>query len=153
MTANITEALEIVTWPETHYVYVEKVGPFMQNAQKAWQELHTFAADVSKHNQITGAFAQYKIGPEIYRAGFRIAGAPIELPAGLTYTKFEGGRYARFVVKGSYSQLPEASGRAWSDFGKSGLPARDAFAVENYVNDPTSTPEDQLITEILIPTV
>jgi predicted transcriptional regulator YdeE len=147
-----TDVMEIISFPETHYVYVEKIGPFMQNAHQAWKELHTFAADLSKHNQITGAFALYKIGPQIYRAGFRIAADPVELPQGLTHIKFEGGRFARFVVNGSYSQLPEASTRAWSDFGKSGLLSRDAFAVENYVNDPASTPEAELITEILIPT-
>jgi predicted transcriptional regulator YdeE len=146
------EVIDTVSWPETHYVYVEKIGPFMQNARQAWQELHTFAGDLSKYNQITGAFALYKMGPQIYRAGFRISREPIDLPAGLAYVKFEGGKFARFVVKGSYSQLPDASGRAWSEFGKSGLPARDSFAVENYLNAPGTTPEDQLITEILIPT-
>src|ERR1039457_5502434 len=34
---NLTENPEIVTWPETHYVFVEKIGPFMENAGKAWQ--------------------------------------------------------------------------------------------------------------------
>jgi len=29
---------------------------------------------------------------------------------------------------------------------------REDFFVENYVNDPRTTPEDQLITEILAPT-
>jgi DNA gyrase inhibitor GyrI len=149
---STTEVLEIVTWPETHYVYVEKVGPFMQNAHQAWQELHALAPSLANRAQITGAFAMYKMGPQIYRAGFRIAAAPLEVPAGLTYLKFEGGKFARYVVKGSYAQLPQESGRAWSEFGKSGLPARDAFALENYANDPSTTPEAELITEILIPT-
>jgi len=25
---NLTEVPETVTWPETHYVFVEKIGPF-----------------------------------------------------------------------------------------------------------------------------
>jgi hypothetical protein len=29
---------------------------------------------------------------------------------------------------------------------------RPGFAIENYVNDPQTTPEGELITEILIPT-
>jgi hypothetical protein len=32
------------------------------------------------------------------------------------------------------------------------LPVREDFFLENYVNDPRKTPEDQLITEILAPT-
>jgi predicted transcriptional regulator YdeE len=150
---SASDVIDVVSWPETHYVYVEKIGPFMQTAQAAWQQVHSFAAALSAHNQITGAFSMYKMEPPTYRAGFRIATPPVELPAGLTYLNFEGGRFARYVVKGSYSQLPEATGHAWAEFGKSGLAARDAMAVENYANDPSSTPEDQLITEILMPTV
>ena len=30
---------------------------------------------------------------------------------------------------------------------------RDDYCIENYTNDPRTTPEDQLVTEILIPTV
>jgi hypothetical protein len=33
------------------------------------------------------------------------------------------------------------------------LPLRDDYFLENYVNDPRSTPEDQLITEILVPSI
>jgi effector-binding domain-containing protein len=29
---------------------------------------------------------------------------------------------------------------------------RDDFAIEHYVNDPRITPEDELVTEILVPT-
>jgi DNA gyrase inhibitor GyrI len=149
---SASDLIDVVSWPETHYVYVEKVGPFMQTAQQAWQEVHTFAAALSAHNQITGAFSMYKMDPPTYRAGFRIAAPAVELPAGLTYLKTEGGRFARYVVKGSYAQLPVETGKAWEEFGKSGLQPRSAMAIENYANDPKSTPEDQLITEILMPT-
>ena len=149
---SASEVIDIISWPETHYVYVEKVGPFMQTAQQAWQQVHTFAAALSAHNQITGAFAMYKMNPPTYRAGFRIAAPPVELPSGLSYVKTEPGRFARYVVKGSYAQLPVESGKAWAEFAKSGLAARDAMAIENYANDPKNTPEDQLITEILMPT-
>jgi DNA gyrase inhibitor GyrI len=33
------------------------------------------------------------------------------------------------------------------------LPLRDDYFIENYVNDPKKTPEEQLITEILVPAV
>ncbi len=32
------------------------------------------------------------------------------------------------------------------------IPVRDDYAIENYMNDPRVTPEDQLITHILVPT-
>ena len=148
---NLTENLEIVTWPETHYVFVEKIGPFMENAGAAWQQAHTFVPALSEHNKITGYTSLYKMGPKIYRAGFALAAPPQQLPDGLKYEKFAGGKYSRFVLTGPYTDLPQASGRAWAVAGEK-IQVRDDFAVENYVNDPRVTPADQLITEILIPT-
>ena len=149
---SFNENPEIVTWPETHYVFVEKVGPFMQNAGAAWQQAHLLVPKLTAKNKITGHMSLYKRGPKIYRAGFAIAAPPIELPDGLTYEKFAGGKYLRFVLNGSYMQLPEASGRVWSIVSEKNIELRDDFAIENYLNDPSVTPEDQLITHILIPT-
>jgi effector-binding domain-containing protein len=33
------------------------------------------------------------------------------------------------------------------------IPLRDDYCIEHYANDPRTTPEEQLVTEILIPTV
>jgi hypothetical protein len=59
----------------------------------------------------------------------------------------------RFVLTGPYTDLPQASGRAWEIVGEKKVEVRDDFAIENYVNDPSVTPADQLITHIMIPTV
>ena len=82
-----------------------------------------------------------------------LAAALQNLPEGLQYFKFNGGKYSRFVVTGPYSNLPEASGRVFQIVAEQKIGVRDDFNIENYVNDPRTTPEDQLITEILIPTV
>ena len=60
---NLSEHPELVNWPEMHYVFVERVGPFMQNAGAAWQEAHPLAPALSENNRITGYMALYKIGP------------------------------------------------------------------------------------------
>jgi DNA gyrase inhibitor GyrI len=151
-TMNLTEEPEIVDWPETHYVFVERVGPFMTNAPQAWQDLHKLEYAISAQNQIIGAMSLYKTGPKIYRAGFSLAAPPVELPEGLHCLEFGGGKYSRFILTGSYSNLPEATGRAWSMAAEKKIPLRDDFAIEHYANDPKTTPEEQLITEILIPT-
>jgi len=149
---NLTTEPEIVTQPETHYVFLEKVGPFSSTAREAWQEVHQFVPAISTHNRIAGAMALYRIGPQIYRAGFLLADAPQQLPPDLQYVQFGGGKYSRFVLTGSYSNLPEASGRVWSIVADRKIPLRDDFAIENYRNDPRTTPEDKLMTEILVPT-
>jgi DNA gyrase inhibitor GyrI len=149
---NLTTEPEIVTQPETHYVFLEKVGPFSSTAGQVWQELHQLAPAISKHNRIDGAMALYRIGPQIYRAGFLLATAPQQLPPDVQYMQFGGGKYSRFLLTGSYSNLPEASGRVWSIVADKQIPLRDDFTIENYMNDPKTTPEDKLMTEILIPT-
>jgi effector-binding domain-containing protein len=148
---NLTEEPEIVQWPLTHYVFIERTGPFMKIAPQAWQELHQLKFLISERNKIVGAMALYKM-PNVYRAGFVLAAAAEGLPKEVRYEEIPGGQYSRFVLTGPYSNLPQASGRVWEIVSRRSLFVRDDFAIENYVNDPMSTPEDKLITEILVPT-
>ena len=150
---NLDEHPELVNWPETHYVFVERIGPFQENAGAAWHEVHPLAPALLEKNKITGYMALYKIAPKIYRAGFSIAAAPVKLPEGLRYEKFPGGKYVLFILTGPYTDLPKASGRAWEIVGEKKIEFRDDFAIENYISDPRSTPEDQLVTHIMIPIV
>lgn len=148
---HLTQQPDTVYWPETHYVFVEKTGAFMQNAPQAWQEMHKLIPTVAEHNTITGFISLYKVGPQIYRAGVSVAAAPVGLPSGARYERFSGGKYSRFVLTGPYSNLPEASGRAMKLFAEKRIPMRDDYNIENYVNDPRETPEEKLVTEILFP--
>jgi effector-binding domain-containing protein len=150
---KLTEEPQVVTWPQKHYVFVEKVGPFQTNAPQAWQNLHAFIPTIAEHNQITGYVSLYKMGPKIYRAGVTVAAHPAVLPEGLGYTQFSGGKFSRFVLTGSYSNLGPATGRVMQIISETKLPLRDDYFIENYLNDPRTTPEAELITEILVPTV
>ncbi len=151
-TLNLTENPEVVEWPETHYVYVEKIGPFMDTAGPAWQTAHILVPAISEHNTVTKYMSLYQRGPQVYRAGFALAEAPENLPAGLEYTHFHGGKYARFVLVGPYSDLAAASGRVFEIVAEKNISLRDDFCIENYVTDPRTTPEDQTTTHILVPT-
>lgn len=149
---NLTETPETVYWPETYYVFVEKVGPFTTNALAAWQAAHALAPDLGKHNRISGYMSLYKVPQQVYRAGFALEAPPTELPDGLAYELFPGGKYAKFVLTGPYAQLGQASGRVFQIVAEQGIPLREDYYIENYVNDPRTTPEAELITEILVPT-
>jgi DNA gyrase inhibitor GyrI len=92
------------------------------------------------------------VGPKLYRAGVSLGAEPQNLPENLTYEEFKGGKYSRFVLTGPYANLPEASGRVFEMVAEKKIQMRDDFCIENYANDPRTTPEDQLVTEILIPT-
>jgi effector-binding domain-containing protein len=150
---NLTQEPEIVTWPETHYVFIEKIGPFQNTAPQAWQELHPLVPRISEHNKITGYMSLYQVGPKVYRAGLSLAAEATNLPTNIKYEKFKGGKYSRFVLTGSYANLPEASGRVFEIVAEKKIQMRDDYCIENYANDPRTTPEDQLVSEILIPTV
>jgi effector-binding domain-containing protein len=150
---KLTQEPETVTWRETHYVFIEKIGPFQDTAPKAWQELHPLVPAISEHNEIKGYMSLYKVGPKLYRAGVSLAAEPKNLPGTLTYEKFKGGKYSRFVLTGSYAKLPEASGRVFEIVSEKKIQVRDDYYIENYVNDPRTTPEDELVTAILVPTV
>jgi DNA gyrase inhibitor GyrI len=150
---NLTENPEIVTWPEIHYVFVERIGPFQNTAPQAWQDIHQFVPRILERNKITTYTSLYKAAPQIYRAGVSIAAPPDDLPAGLQYTKFKGGKYSRFLLTGPYTDLPAASGRVFQIVAERKISLRDDFCIENYLNDPGITPEPRLLTEILIPTV
>ena len=148
---HLTEREEMVGWAPTHYVFVERVGPIAQTAQAAWQSLHAERSALAAHNTITGAMALYQIGPQIYRAGFLLASAARQLPSALRYELFAGGRYRRFVLTGPYGDLPETTGRVWQIAAQEHFELRDDFAIEHYVNDPSVTPAEDLVTEILVP--
>jgi effector-binding domain-containing protein len=150
---NLIETPVIVTWPETHYVFLEKIGPFQNTAPAAWQTLQQFVPAISEHNKVTGYMSLYKVGPKIYRAGVSVAAAPQQLPDSVAYEKFKGGKYMKFVLTGPYSDLPKASGRVSEIIAEKKIQMRDDYCIENYANDPRTTPEDKLITEILVPAV
>jgi effector-binding domain-containing protein len=149
---QLTEKPDIVTWPETHYVFIEKIGPFQNTAPQAWQELHRLIPTIAEHNAIEKYFSLYCMERQIYRAGVSTASVPVDLPPGMQYEVFKGGKYSRFVLTGPYSNLAEACSRVFQIVKETEIHLRTEFNIENYVNDPRVTPEDQLITEIMFPT-
>jgi len=123
-----------------HYIFIEKIGPFQDTAGQAWQELHKLVPGISEHNKLRDNMSLYKVGPKLYRAGVSLAAEPKNLPEKLTYEKFKGGKYSRFVLSGSYSNLPEASGRVFEIVAEKKIQVRNDFCIENYANDPRTTP-------------
>jgi hypothetical protein len=150
---QLTLTPDKILWPETHYVFVEKTGPFAATAAEAWRQLQErLPALVALNFPVNGSLSLYKVDQKLYRAGVSIPARPDDLPLGLHYQHFHGGPYLRFTLTGSYSQLGEASARVWHFATENNIPLRNDFAIENYVNDPRTTPEADLITEILLPT-
>ena len=94
------------------------------------------------------------MGPKIYRAGVSLAAPPVKLPQDLSHMEFAGGKYSRFVLTGPYANLGHGNRSSHGDYcRRQSCRCGMTIFIENYVNDPRTTPEDQLITEILVPTI
>ena len=122
----------------------------------AWQELGQFIPELRQRYEVTGALSLYRFEPEMtYRTGLRLAAAPAagDLPSGLSYIKFIGGKYSRFILTGPYSLLPAANTRVFEIVEERKIQLRDDWFIENGVNTPETTLEEELITEILLPVV
>jgi hypothetical protein len=148
---QLDETPEIVTRAQMHYIFVEKMGAFLDTAPQAWQEMHRLVPEVCAHNEINGYMSLYKLQWQIYRAGVSLAAEPVELPKGLRYEAFPGGTYRRFVLTGGYSDLPKATLRTLSIVSEKKIRLRDDYNIERYVSDPRVTPQGEMVTEILYP--
>jgi AraC family transcriptional regulator len=155
---NLNKNFEIVTRPATHYVFLEKQGPFAEVAPPAWDEMFPLVARQIAQSEIVEFLGlsgkdRRKTGEEamIYQAGVAVSHAPKQAIEGLEYRKIESGKYARFLLTGPYAHIGQAFAEAFKTLAEKNIAVREEFCIENYLHDPKVTPEDQLQTEILIP--
>lgn len=150
---KLNENPEFVTLADTHYLYVEKTGPFHDTAEKAWQELRDRLLDIQELYDITAYMTLYRYMPNrVYRAGVAVGTKPTKLPRGIAYAKLGGGRYSRFVATGPWSELPTANGQVFDILSKQNIKLRDDFHIERYVNDLRTATDESLVTHILMAT-
>src|SRR5581483_11797715 len=155
---NLTPKFEIVKRPTTHYIYIEKHGPFAEIAPQTWEELFPLLYGQLDQKQIVSFMGlstidRTKKGEEamIYEAGVGVAMPPEKPLKALQHKKIKGGNYARFLLTGPYSQIWIAFNQVFKTLAEGNVELRPDFCIENYLNDPKVTPEDQLMTELLIP--
>lgn len=158
MELNMSLKPEMVVRPASHYVYLHVAGPFAEVAPPAWDEMFRLLAGKISHAQFTellglSGIDKTKQGEEsmIYEAGVCVADKPAKIPEGLQYKKLNGGKYAQFLMTGPYSQIWIAFTQVFRALSEGKISLREDFCIENYINDPKVTPEDQLQTQILIP--
>jgi len=155
---NLTQKFDIVKRPATHYVFLEKHGPFAEIAPPTWDEMFPLLYSQIDQQQIVSFMGlstidKTKNGEEamIYEAGVGVNSAPAKGLRGLQYKTIKDGKYARFVLTGLYSQIWIAFNHIFKTLAEAKVELRREFCIENYLNDPKVTPEDQLKTELLIP--
>jgi DNA gyrase inhibitor GyrI len=141
----------------THYVYLEKRGPFAEVAPPLWNELGPLIQRIEQQEirEYLGVSGVDKSRPGedamIYQAGVALAHNPDNPPSGLAHKSIKAGKYARFLLTGPYSQIWMAFDRIFKTLAEKQVELRPEFCIENYLNDPRVTPEDRLLTELLVP--
>jgi AraC family transcriptional regulator len=154
---NLSAEFEAVSRPVTHYVFLETHGPFAEVAPPLWNNLMPLLGKLDRQQvrEFLGmsGIDKSKSGEDtmIYQAGVALAQVPGKLPDGLRHRAIKAGKYARFLLIGPYSQIWMAFDKIFKHLAERRVRLRPEFCIENYLNDPRVTPEDQLRTELLVP--
>ncbi len=86
-----------------------------------------------------------------FEAGYPIAEAPKNPPTGdLAVTRSPDGKALKFVHRGSYDSMDSTYEAITNHLDEKQLDARDSF-IEEYAVNPVTTPEDQLVIDVLVP--
>jgi len=150
--------VEIRDVPELRVAGVSHLGPYNQIG-KAFERLSGIAGPAGLFQQPgAAAVGIYHDDPESTPLDQLRSDAAIVVPDGvkvppeLNEQRLPAGRYAVTVHKGPYEQLPDA----WMQLMGTWLPASghqlsEGPSYEYYLNDPSTTPKEQLPTEIRVP--
>ena len=86
-----------------------------------------------------------------FQAAVPLAAAPPNPPQGdLAVGKSPSGRALKFVHRGSYDSMDSTYEAITSHLDEKRLEAKDLF-IEEYATDPVTTPEDQLVINVIVP--
>jgi DNA gyrase inhibitor GyrI len=139
-------------------VYVEKNGIFKEVAMPTWYELIPIVDKNLSKESITEylGFSVIENNSDddskmIYWAGVGLTAVPTKLPKGLTYKKVKGGKYVKYILIGATHQVWDAFDKIFKDLAEKKIQLRDGACIENYLSNPEIVPENELVTELLIP--
>jgi len=154
---NLATEFDTVTRPATHYLFLEARGPYPEVAPPLWNDLMPILPRIAppsirEYLGLSGMDSG-RSGEDamIYQAGVSVATKPNQLPAKMQYRHVATGRYARFLLTGPYTQIWPAFDQIFKTLAAAKTNLRPEFCIENYLNDPRTTAEAELKTELFIP--
>jgi AraC family transcriptional regulator len=137
--------------------YIRHIGPYME-CGPAWQKVYALAGQQGLIGPNTMRIGIGHDNPKVTPAEKLRYDACLTIgdeaqPAGdLQVQVLPGGEYAIVTHRGSYTGLPDAYRQIFGEWiQSSGRKMRQAPCFEIYVNSPTSTADESLITEIYVP--
>ncbi len=85
-----------------------------------------------------------------FEAGYPVAAAPQTVPGDLAMRRSPDGKTLKFVHRGSYDSMTTTDEAIMNHLDEKRLDQRD-LVIEEYVTDPTTTADDQLIINLYVP--
>jgi len=154
MSINLDMNLEVITREATTiYSYASKDATFKDAAQVAWQEFLPIVSSTKEDLSQSEFLGVGEMDGEncLYKAAISIPTNKDAIVSGLTKEDIPSSKYAKFILKGSYDGIWIAFDKAFKFVNESEYEIGEAPSLELYLNDPSVTPESELLTEILIP--
>ncbi len=149
--------VEFKEMPPLRLATIRHIGPYDQIG-KAFERLGAIAGAAALFGRAGAAMvAVYYDDPETIAADELRSDAAIAIPdsasvpAGLVEQRIPGGTYISTLHIGPYDGLPDAWRRLKQERASSARPRRAGASYEIYLNDPTTTPKEELRTEIYVP--
>ncbi len=162
MNLNFSEKPEVVLRKETVAFIQTKVGgEFKEIAPAVWSDFTTTLGrareegqDLSKSEYFGISSVEQKDDGEVINTYSAAISSPVG--SGVSIDSLEKVvlpelKYAKFLLTGSYDGLWLAFEKAFNSLNEGGYELAEGPCLENYLNDPTITPEAELLTEVLIP--
>lgn len=154
---NLNKDYQIITRPNLHFAFLEDHGPFRETAPALWPVMFQKLMPQVQQEEISeflglATVDQDKLGKEtlVYRAGLGLK-TPRKDLKGVKFETIPGGKYASFILKGPYSAVWLAFNEVYKILSSEGIELRKGFSIDKYLNDPNVTPEEELLTELLVP--
>ena len=151
---------EIITTSMSLLLYIEKKGPFARTAPIAWKDFRRLTRNKMDENNVRGNVSLNLIdrakkgdAAHLYQAGVLLNSEPLSIPVGIEFRKIAPAVYARFILQGSYAQLPATYPIMFDILDDIGIERANDFCIEQYTKDSKGTPIEDLTTEILIPII
>jgi AraC-like DNA-binding protein/DNA gyrase inhibitor GyrI len=158
MPMNLSMKPEFITRPNMHLLYVEKSGIFKEVAMPTWFELIPLVDKKIDKEKITEYIGMSIMDANtqdeatmFYDAGVAVTEKPSVIPKGLNYKQVRGGKYAKFILIGATSGVWAAFDNIYKILADNKIQLRDGACIENYLSNPEIVPENELVTELLVP--
>lgn len=149
--------VDITSLQDLPIAFIRHTGPY-DDIGPAFERMIGWALLNGHLNDDTLSLGRYYDDPASVPADRLRSEACVTVPEdtktspGIERATIPAGKYAKTLFKGPYADIIQAYEHLYGDWlPKSGREAADAPCIEVYLNNPGTTPPDELLTEVYLP--